>query len=118
MELRDYQLGTREYANYPKEVGLFYNMMEISAKNGEMCDKINEMLMSGDGEMTRERAMKIGISLGDLLFAITNLATDLGLTLDEIVALNLRKLTMLQERSNKESNQKPKRVEFNNTSTK
>ncbi len=93
MSFCDYQLGagkTAEYTNVdiiwaqlPEEVG------EVMA--------LKKRYLRGDIDYT---AMKKGLQLelGDVLWTITRLAEDNGMTLDSIAKLNLSKLKDRQDR--------------------
>ena len=107
MEINDYQNAIRDFIKYPPQIGIFYNSLDMSANLGVLNAKINGLLQADNSDVGRQEALKFGISLGDILFALCNFASDIGLTMDEVIALNLKKLTMTREKEVKEQNNKP-----------
>lgn len=107
MEINDYQNAIREFTKYPKEIGVFYNALDMQSSLGQLTSKIDALLISENSEVDRQEALKFGISLGDLLFALCNFAADVGLTMDEVIALNLKKISMIRNKETKEKNNKP-----------
>jgi len=53
-----------------------------------------------NGVFSDEEKAKVAISLGDILNNITNMASDLNISLDEIIALNLKKIELQNKRKN------------------
>ena len=59
----------------------------------DCSDKLNKVLTTDHGSFSREDKFKVAISLGDVLNNISNIATDLGLTMNDIISINLTKNT-------------------------
>ena len=91
MEVNDYQNEIRKYVNYPLELGPFTVILDLQSDIGKLSNKLNKVLVDNHGEFTKENKFKTAISLGDILFNITNIATDLGYTLNDIISINLMK---------------------------
>ena len=106
MEINNYQDTVYQYTNYPKEIGLVYNTLAINSACGELSKRMNQAIIENK-QLDKTTILKIGISIGDVLNSLANLATDLDLTLDEIIALNMKKLIMIREKETKEANSTP-----------
>ena len=110
MKMNEYQRRARITAIYPKESKVIYPALGLAGEAGEVCEKIKK-IMRGDlakeiksnkqnlskwfdnaGKLQRESNARIGKELGDVLWYVSNLASDLGLTLDEIATQNIDKL--------------------------
>lgn len=97
MTLDEYQKAAISTAIYPKEkdgykgIGLLYTALGLGGEAGEVLEEIKKMLRSEEN-MTFERKEKIIFELGDLLWYIAAMATELGEDLDLIAAINLEKL--------------------------
>ena len=113
MDINEYQSSIRNFVTYPKEIGVFYNLFEMSAAFGDLSKKVNETLISNK-EFDRNQSLRFAISLGDILNAISNFALDIGVSMDEVIALNLKKIAVLKERQEKEQNNKPIKLENEN----
>ena len=113
MDINEYQSSIRNFVTYPKERGVIYNLFEMSAAFGDLSKKVNETLISKK-EFDRNQSLRLAISLGDILNAISNFALDIGVSMDEVIALNLKKIAVLKERQEKEQNNKPIKLENEN----
>ena len=107
MDFREYQTTSRDFVKCPADIGIFFHTLGVMNGSGELAGKINNALIDHQGQMTKEKALKIGISLGDILYNCVQLATDLGLSLDEIITLNLKKLMMEEKKQIQEENKRP-----------
>ena len=85
----------------------------MSSAFGDLSKKVNETLISNK-EFDRNQSLRFAISLGDILNAISNFALDIGVSMDEVIALNLKKIAVLKERQEKEQNNKPIKLENEN----
>ena len=96
MTLKEYQERARGTARYPQEAALLYPVLKLAGEAGEVSEKLGK-LMRDDGwrpgealdDPAREALTK---ELGDVLWYVASVAADLGVTLDEVAEVNLRKL--------------------------
>ena len=91
MEINEYQTQIRNFAEYPVEIGPFTVILDLHKNIGTLSDKLNKVLVNDHGSFSREDKFKVAISLGDILNNISNIATDLGLTMNDIISINLTK---------------------------
>ena len=91
MDINDYQTQIRNFAEYPIDIGPFTVILELHKNVGILSSKLNKVLVDDHGSFSKEDKFKVAISLGDILNNISNIATDLGLTMDDIVSINLTK---------------------------
>ena len=91
MEANEYQIQIRNFAEYPVEIGPFTVILDLQKNIGILSDKLNKVLVTDHGSFSKEDKFKVAISLGDVLNNISNIATDLGLTMDDIISINLTK---------------------------
>lgn len=107
MEVNEYQTTIRNYVDYPQELGPFSVILSMQNNVGSLANKLNDALINDHGNFSKENRMKTAISLGDILFDLTNMATDLGYTMNDIISLNLMKHRMASEKEKeKEDNNK------------
>lgn len=98
MEFNQYQQKAAETAIYDEKFKVIYPAMLLAEEAGEVSGKISKMLRDNNGEMTVEIREALKKELGDCLWAISALATDLNLNLGTIAGANIAKLTDRAER--------------------
>ena len=106
MEFNVYQENARQFANYHKEVGPFSVILSLVSNVGNLSNKLYYALEGNEGGFSDEEKLKVAISLGDIVYDISNIAADLQINFDEIIALNLKKLEMAKEQEIKSNNHK------------
>lgn len=105
MEINDYQNQIRNYQDYPYELGPFTTTLGMMNALGKVCGKIQPILNDRKTEGINESTLnQIKICLGDLMYWIAGTATDLETDMDEILALNLRKHSLLKEKEIEKQN--------------
>ena len=90
-----YQRRARKTAIYPREQMIIYPALGLAGESGEVCEKVKKYLRGDTASNFKEDVEK---ELGDVLWYIANLATDMELSLDIIAAKNLNKLRDRQDR--------------------
>ena len=97
MDFNQYQEAARRTAIYPCENGLVYTALGLVGESGEVAEK-GKKLIRGDlleqGQFENDMVKE----LGDVLWYVANLATELGVTLSDVAELNLTKLLDRQKR--------------------
>lgn len=89
-----YQAGTNLTAIYPTEVALVYLALGLASEAGEVAGKIKKHIRDGN-ELDREAMDK---ELGDVLWYVSELCTELDLHLGEVAEANIEKLLSRQSR--------------------
>jgi NTP pyrophosphatase (non-canonical NTP hydrolase) len=98
MELSEYQLLSRSTAEYPREAWLAYPALGLAGEAGEVAEHAKKAIRDDAGTVTDERRSAMAKELGDVLWYVSQLASELGLDLDEIAQANLDKLLSRQRR--------------------
>lgn len=99
MDFKEYQKKSRVTAIYPNQGNNFiYPTLGLTGEVGEVSEKIKKALRDHDGVISDERREDIKKELGDVLWYIAQLATELGLDLDDIAQTNVDKLYSRMER--------------------
>jgi len=94
MDFDEYQRRAKLTAVYPREHAIFYPALGLSAEVGELNNKIKKKMRDG-----RELDLEdIKGELGDVMWYVSQVATDLGISLDEVAEKNLGKLKSRMER--------------------
>lgn len=99
MDFAAYQKKSRRTAQYPQKGNNFvYPTLGLAGEAGEVAEKIKKILRDKKGRIGKKEKEEIKKELGDVLWYISQLATELGLSLDEVAERNLKKLLDRLER--------------------
>ncbi|MEI6031521.1 MAG: nucleoside triphosphate pyrophosphohydrolase family protein [Synechococcaceae cyanobacterium ELA739] len=93
MDLRSYQERSRQTALYP-QVGSnpIYPTLGLCGEAGEVADKVKKVLRDRDGLFDAAIRDDLRLELGDVLWYVAQLASELDLDLEDIAEANLAKL--------------------------
>ncbi len=93
MDFNDYQKKSRKTAGYPA-IGhpVIYPTLGLANEAGEVAGKIKKVFRDKDGQISPETREALKAELGDVLWYIAQVATELDLSLDEIAEYNIVKL--------------------------
>ena len=99
MELNDYQRESRKTALYP-EVGrnFIYPTLGLVGEAGEVADKVKKILRDKKGVFDQDSKDAIKLELGDVLWYISQISSELGYELEEVANANLQKLRSRKSR--------------------
>jgi len=98
MELSDYQRLSRRTAEYPREAWLAYPALGLAGEAGEVAEHAKKAIRDDGGSVTEERRAAMAKELGDVLWYVAQIASELGLELEDIAHGNLEKLLSRQQR--------------------
>ena len=94
-----YQDKSEETAVYPnKGDNLYYPALGLAGEAGEVCEKIKKIMRDQNGSLTEENVVEISKELGDVLWYVASLATELNISLAAVAEDNMSKLKDRQER--------------------
>lgn len=99
MNFDDYQKEAKKTAIYPN-VGenFIYPTLGLAGEAGEIAEKIKKVLRDDGGKLTQEKKTELQKELGDILWYVAQLSTELGLSLSKIADKNLEKLSSRKKR--------------------
>ena len=98
MKMNDYQFVSRKTAIYPENQGFVYCVLGLVGESGEIADKLKKVIRDDNGEIALEKQNAIAKELGDVLWYVSNLAYELGFSLEEIAQMNVDKLQSRMKR--------------------
>ena len=100
MNFTEYQELAKSTAIYPKKYETIYPALGLCGEAGEVAEKIKKSIRDGlhnwPDEQFKEDLTK---ELGDVLWYISALASDLDISLNEIAESNLQKLASRKKRN-------------------
>lgn len=99
MTFNEYQKESRKTAIYPdKGYNLTYPILGLVGESGEVAEKMKKILRDHDGEINNEHREEIIKELGDVLWYMAQITTDLGYDLEIVAKINLEKTQSRQLR--------------------
>lgn len=109
MQFDNYQRKAHLTASYPdifidfdkdsdQEAFYIYPTLGLVGEAGEVAEKMKKCIRNKKGRLTKEDIYEIGKEIGDVLWYCAELASVLGLSLNDIAEYNLEKLKDRQER--------------------
>jgi NTP pyrophosphatase (non-canonical NTP hydrolase) len=99
MDFNDYQTKSRATAKYPA-IGhaVIYPTLGLVNEAGEVAGKIKKVFRDKEGQINPDVREALKAELGDVLWYLAQVATELDLHLDEIAEHNIAKLLDRQAR--------------------
>jgi NTP pyrophosphatase (non-canonical NTP hydrolase) len=99
MHLSEYQEQARRTAKYPV-IGhaVIYPTLGLTNEAGEVAGKIKKIFRDKAGVINQADCQALAAELGDVLWYLAQVATELGLSLDDIASANIAKLLDRQAR--------------------
>jgi NTP pyrophosphatase (non-canonical NTP hydrolase) len=98
MNLSEYQQLSRRTAQYPRDAWLAYPALGLAGEAGEVAEHAKKAIRDDDGNVSEQRREAMAKELGDVLWYVAQIATELDLDLDQIAQGNLEKLLSRQQR--------------------
>lgn len=93
MTFDEYQKKSRQTALYPKAGNNYiYPTLGLAGEAGEVANKIKKIERDHGGVLNEDAREAIIQELGDVLWYIAQLASELKIPLDEVAEKNLKKL--------------------------
>lgn len=109
MYVDDYQYEAHKFADYnvgnitdgssSNEADWLYPVLGLAEEAGEAAGKFAKAIRDDNGKISEERKEDIVKELGDVLWFVAELATQLDVSLEEVMKLNLKKLHSRKERN-------------------
>ena len=98
MTFEEYQKEAQKTALYPEAYRLVYPALGLAGETGELANKVKKVLRDHGGRLSEEARGAIRAELGDVLWYVAQVATDLGESLEAVAQANLAKLRSRKER--------------------
>ena len=99
MNFNDYQQKSRATAKYPViGHGVIYPTLGLVNEAGEVAGKIKKIFRDKDGVIGEAEKEALKAELGDVLWYIAQVCSELNLSLDEVAEANIAKLLDRQAR--------------------
>lgn len=98
MTFEEYQEKAVSLAIYGAGNKVTYPSLGLAGETGEVCEKVKKIFRDQDGVVTDQNRTELEKELGDVLWYLSALSRDLGLSLENVAQANLDKLFSRKER--------------------
>ncbi len=99
MNFAEYQSKAKQTARYPViGHGVIYPTLGLTNEAGEVSGKIKKIFRDKEGVISEADRTALLAELGDVLWYLAQVSTELGLSLDDIAEHNIAKLLDRQMR--------------------
>jgi NTP pyrophosphatase (non-canonical NTP hydrolase) len=99
MQLNTYQELAAEFALYPKEAKILYPTLGLTCEAGEVSKKVKKVIRDKNGVIDEAERQALKKELGDVLWYVAALASDLSLTMYDVAQSNIDKLRSRRDRN-------------------
>ncbi len=100
MTFTEYQAKSRLTAIYPnRDNNFIYPTLGLAGEAGEVAEKIKKIIRDKNSFVSPEDQQEINKELGDVLWYVAQIATELKLSLDDVAENNIAKLASRLERN-------------------
>lgn len=100
MDFNQYQSESRKTAVYPdKGNNYVYPVLGLVGEAGEVAEKIKKIIRDDGGTISPEKKEEIKKELGDVLWYMAQLSTELDIEFEDVAQANLEKLLSRLERN-------------------
>lgn len=98
--LNDYQRESRKtwrlvHTDHP----IVYPTLGLANEAGEVAGKVKKIFRDRDGKISEQEREALKSELGDVLWYLAQICTELDITLEEVAEANLEKLFSRKERN-------------------
>ena len=100
LTLNEYQQQSRTTAIYPgrgESIGLIYTAIGLSGETGEVMEHIKKSIRDDNKVISPERRESIIKELGDVLWYLSQVASELNVDLSDVANRNMEKLQKRKE---------------------
>jgi NTP pyrophosphatase (non-canonical NTP hydrolase) len=99
MTLNEFQNLSKQFIKFPNNFSITYPALGLASEAGEVAGVVKKAIRDLDALALADLGPALKPELGDVLWYVAVLAYNLGLTLEEVAAYNIAKLTSRKERN-------------------
>jgi len=100
MNFKQYQKEALKTADYPNIGDNFiYPVLGLTGEAGEVSEKIKKILRDDNGIISEQKRLEIMKELGDVMWYIAALSSELKVSLEDVAKININKLKSRRSRN-------------------
>lgn len=98
MDFNEYQARAANLNLCPEEFRLIHSILGLAGEAGEVAEKFKKLYRDRRGVMDEAFKVEIKKELGDILWYVSDVGTNLGIDLQQIADYNIEKLESRKQR--------------------
>lgn len=99
MNFNDYQKEADSTAMYPNRGHNYvYPVIGLAGETGEISEKFKKIIRDKNGVISEEDKKEIAKEMGDVLWYLSQICTELGIEFEDVAQMNIEKLKSRKER--------------------
>ena len=100
MNFKEYQVEALKTADYP-DIGnnFVYPTLGLTGEAGEVSEKIKKILRDDSGVMSKEKRVEVVKEIGDVMWYIAALCSEIGVSMEDVAKINIEKLQSRRSRN-------------------
>jgi NTP pyrophosphatase (non-canonical NTP hydrolase) len=100
MNFKEYQERSRKTAIYPDiDSNYIYPTLGLLGESGEIAEKIKKVMRDDNNIINPEKKEEIKKELGDVLWYLSQIASELNISLEDVAYKNIEKLNSRLKRN-------------------
>ena len=92
MDIGEYQKQAQAFMIYPEDKKITYPILGLVSEAGEVADKYKKIIRDKNGQMTDEDRTEMLKEIGDVLWYLAAVCTDINMPLHQAALMNIQKL--------------------------
>ncbi len=81
------------------ELALYYAVLGLTGEAGEIANAVKKIIRDNNNQITKEKIQQLKKELGDVLWYIARICSELNLNLDDVMKENIEKLYSRMQRN-------------------
>lgn len=99
MTFNEYQIASRRFCRYPDiDNNVIYPVLGLMGEAGEIADKFQHIIRDYDQKMSPEMQAGIVKEMGDVLWFMSQLASEMKVSLEDVAQGNIAKLSAREDK--------------------
>jgi len=98
MTFKEYQEQALITATYPATLRITYPTLGLNGEAGEVAEKVKKLYRDHDGVIDSVFLENVKLELGDVLWYVSAICRDLGISMEDVARANIEKLHSRRER--------------------
>ena len=99
MDMGEYQKLAQAFMIYPEAQKITYPILGLVSEAGEIADKYKKIIRDKNGKIDDEDRIEMLREIGDVLWYLAAVCTDLNMPLHQAALMNIQKLNSRLERN-------------------
>lgn len=93
-----FQRDTQKTAMYPRHRGIYYTTLGLAGEAGEVANKVKKIIRDDGDVLTSKRKEDLKQEIGDVLWYVSQLCSELELDMADVALSNISKLANRKEK--------------------